>query len=172
MSDDPSVAPSLRASILRMVAMAFPQLVYGYPRTYVTRGESTDGVVDLVAPPDATHLAPLRRVPVNPSAWVTERIPDGTEVVVSFADSDPGRARVVEVHLAGTPTLAAARTTDAIEAGELYFVENSGVSSLYRRATGGSWTLVTTGATPPIPSASGTSVTGTIAGGSGNVRIG
>lgn len=95
---------SLRTSILRMVAEAFPALVYGYPRTYVVSAVHADGRLDLDPPPDAQHLAPLK----NAEQWsVATMEPEvGTEVVVMFRDANAGRYIVVGARAAGEETIS------------------------------------------------------------------
>lgn len=96
----------VRTSVLRMVASAFPSLVYGHPRTYIVAAVNADGTLDLVPPPDAPHLPELRRV----EQWsVVELVPaKGTSVAVLFLDANPARpvvigARVTDVEDEATP---------------------------------------------------------------------
>lgn len=118
---------SLRTTILRWVAEAFPALVYGYPRTYVVQGVS-DGRLDLVPPPDAPHLEELARV----EQWGLGRVTPspGDEVTVVFRDADPSRPVVVhwghgttwskiqldaeEVELGEGPFIGVARQEDTV----------------------------------------------------------
>lgn len=97
----------LRTSILRMVASAFPALVYGHPRTYVVAAVQADGRLDLDPPPDAQHLPSLK----NAEQWsVATMEPEvGSEVVVVFRDADPGRYVVIGAQFgAGQETLVPA----------------------------------------------------------------
>jgi len=99
------MTPTLRASVLRIVANAFPALAYGYPRTYVVASVAASGALDLVPPSDATHLAELAAVPPYTIAGVRIDPAVGTEVLVAFADADPRRPRVLGF-AAGTPANA------------------------------------------------------------------
>ena len=83
----------VRTSILRMVASAFPSLIYGYPRTYIVRDVHDGGLLDLDPPPDASHLPPLKSV-TQWSVGVLEA-EEGTEVIVCFRDANPARPIVV-----------------------------------------------------------------------------
>jgi hypothetical protein len=90
-----AATPTLRELVLRIVAEAFPVLVYGAPRTYVVQAVRADGRLDLSPPPDAVALPEL--VAVEP--WVLNGatvVPTpGTEVVVVFRDASPARPVVV-----------------------------------------------------------------------------
>lgn len=99
------MTPTLRASVLRIVANAFPALAYGYPRTYVVVSVAASGALDLVPPPDASHLAELASVSPYTIAGVRIEPAAGTEVLVAFADADPRRPRVLGF-AAGTPANA------------------------------------------------------------------
>jgi hypothetical protein len=84
---------SARDSLIRIMSAAFPQLVYGYPRTYIVATVYPRGtaLVDLVPPPDATYLPELRRVPVwTLGGGVTHPVV-GAELVVIFRDADKRR---------------------------------------------------------------------------------
>lgn len=90
-----AATPTLRELVLRIVAEAFPALVYGVPRTYVVQSVRSDGRLDLSPPPDAVALPEL----VNVEPWclngaVVTPTP-GTEVVVVFRDASPSRPVVV-----------------------------------------------------------------------------
>ncbi len=83
---------SVRASVLRMVAEAFPVLVYGYPRTYHVAAVLDDGRLDLEAPPDQRRYLPELQAAEQWSlggAIVTPAV--GAEVLVAFRDADPTR---------------------------------------------------------------------------------
>lgn len=99
------MTPTLRASVLRIVANAFPALAYGYPRTYVVASVAASGALDLVPPSDAMHLAELAAVTPYTIAGVRIEPAVGTEVLVVFADADPRRPRVLGF-AAGTPANA------------------------------------------------------------------
>jgi hypothetical protein len=81
--------------IKRIVASAFPQLLYGHPRTYVVAAVRVDGRLDLAPPPDAPYLEALPAV----SAWtlggalVTPAV--GSRVAVGFLDALPTRPHVM-----------------------------------------------------------------------------
>ena len=90
-----AATPTLRELVLRIVAEAFPALVYGVPRTYVVQAVRSDGRLDLSPPPDATMLPEL----VNVEPWTLNGVmvapTPGTEVVVVFRDASPSRPVVV-----------------------------------------------------------------------------
>ena len=90
-----AAAPTLRELVLRIVAEAFPALVYGVPRTYVVQAVRSDGRLDLSPPPDAVALPEL----VNVEPWTLNGVmvapTPGTEVVVVFRDASPSRPVVV-----------------------------------------------------------------------------
>lgn len=158
---------SFRARLLRMVAEAFPSLVYGHPRTYRVKVVRMDGRLDLVPPPDAAHLAALPAV----EAWtpygigVTPAV--GSAVVVGFRDALPSRPFVIGY----APTAAgpaAARKGDL--AVRLYF--DTFTSTLYKSESIGApyaWTPVLGAIIPPDPTEAGTPVT--IAAGSSIVTL-
>lgn len=87
--------PTLRELVLRIVAEAFPALVYGMPRTYVVQAVRSDGRLDLSPPADAVALPEL----VNVEPWALNGVmvapTPGTEVVVVFRDASPSRPVVV-----------------------------------------------------------------------------
>jgi len=89
------VTPTLRELVLRIVADAFPALVYGVPRTYIVQSVRADGRLDLSPPPDAVALPEL----VNVEPWTLNGVvvtpTAGTEVVVVFRDASPTRPIVV-----------------------------------------------------------------------------
>ncbi len=84
---------SIRSSILRMVADAFPSLVYGHPRTYKVTAVRGDKRLDLSPPADAPHLPELDAVEQWGLGKVTPVV--GSEVSVVFRDADPTRPIVV-----------------------------------------------------------------------------
>jgi len=90
-----AASPTLRELVLRIVAEAFPALVYGVPRTYVVQSVRSDGRLDLSPPPDAVALPEL----VNVEPWTLNGLmvapTPGTEVVVVFRDASPSRPVVV-----------------------------------------------------------------------------
>lgn len=102
---------SVRTLILRMVANAFPSLVYGYPRTYVVAAVYAAGtpLLDLLPPPDAMYLPELRAVPVWTfgGGYVVPEI--GAEVSVVFRDADKRRPAVVQF----APGIPVKSTADA-----------------------------------------------------------
>lgn len=87
------MSDSLRTSILRMVASAFPSLVYGHPRTYVVASVDAEGRLDLEPAPDAPHLPPLKGVEQWAVAMLDPAV--GTDVVVGFRDANPARPFVM-----------------------------------------------------------------------------
>jgi len=82
---------SPRLELLGAVASAFPALVYGYPRTYLIAGVDADLRLDLVPPPDATHLPELRAVEQWALGGVLVKPVVGREVGVVFRDANPAR---------------------------------------------------------------------------------
>lgn len=110
------MTPTLRQSVLRIVANAFPALAYGYPRTYIVASVAGDGRLDLVPPPDAAHLAELASVAPYTIAGVAIAPVVGSEVLVAFADADPRRPRVVG-YAQGVPTDASVNTTGTLYVG-------------------------------------------------------
>lgn len=104
-----------RASILRMVAEAFPVLVYGYPRTYVVAAVRADKTLDLEPPPDARYLPPLAAAEQWGLGGALVTPAQGAEVMVAFRDADPTRYAVVGF-APGTPTKVAI-DADAVELG-------------------------------------------------------
>ena len=110
------VTPTLRTSILRVVASAFPALAYGYPRTYTVAAVRADGRLDLTPPPDARHLAELAAVAPCTIAGVVISPAVGAEVLVTFADADPRRPRVLGF-APGTPTAAGVDASGTITIG-------------------------------------------------------
>lgn len=85
------MSPSLRTSIIRIVASAFPQLVYGYPRTYIVASVHDDYRLDLVPPPDAPHLPELKNVEQWTLGGALAKPKTGAECVVIFRDKSPTR---------------------------------------------------------------------------------
>lgn len=79
------------ASLLRMVASAFPQLTYGYPRTYVVVTANADGTLDLAPAADAPELPELRAVEQWGLGGAVVTPQAGAEVLVLFRDADPSR---------------------------------------------------------------------------------
>ncbi len=100
---------SLATMVLRKVAEWFPQLFYGYPRTYIVATVRDDQRLDLVPPPDAPHLAEL----LNVEQWNlggSLTLPAvGASVTVSFRDALPTRPII----LGFAPALPAEITLDA-----------------------------------------------------------
>jgi hypothetical protein len=105
--------PTLRTSIVRIVAEAFPQLVYGYPRTYIVAAVRSDKTLDLVPPADAQHLPELNAVEQWGPAGHVLNYEDGAEVTVVFRDADPSRPVVVSA-LPPVDTEATARQGDIV----------------------------------------------------------
>lgn len=106
------MTPSIRTSILRMVAEHFPALVYGYPRTYVVAAVLADGRLDLVPPPDAQHLPELEAVEQWGLGVVTPSV--GSSVCVMFRDADPSRRAVVSWGFGAVPNEVAIDADDVI----------------------------------------------------------
>ena len=110
------MTPTLRTSILRVVASAFPALAYGYPRTYTVAAVRADSRLDLTPPPDARHLAELAAVAPYTIAGVAISPAVGAEVLVAFADADPRRPRVLGF-APGTPTAAGVDASGTVRVG-------------------------------------------------------
>jgi len=90
-----SPALSIRQSIGRMVGDIFPQLVYGYPRTYVVAGINDDGTLSLAPPPGSEYLRSLPSVEQWAEGGNIVKPQPGARVVVVFADADPATPRIV-----------------------------------------------------------------------------
>lgn len=77
-------------AIVRIVAGAFPQLVYGYPHTYVVAAVYARGVplLDLDPPPGKLGLDEIRGVPVWTLGGAVVLPEVGAEVTVFFRDAD------------------------------------------------------------------------------------
>jgi hypothetical protein len=113
---DPT-APTLRDMVIRIVANAFPALVYGYPRTYIVAAVNADDTLDLVPPPTSGYLRDLRSVPQwnTGGCIVTPEL--GAEVAVVFRDADETRP-VVQSWAPGVPVELAADASDLVAVGE------------------------------------------------------
>lgn len=109
------LTPTIRESILRMVAGAFPALVFGHPRTYVVQSVNADKTLDLEPPPDARHLPELRAVEQWGLGKVTPAA--GSEVCVLFRDANPSRPIVVPWGFASTPEKVHLDVTDELDLG-------------------------------------------------------
>ncbi len=112
--------PSVRASVIRMVADVFPQLVFGFPRTYLVHAVDSAGRMDLFPPPDATYLPELARVDQWSAGGVKATPEIGSAVMVQFRDANPTRPVVTGcAPLASSkPTAWAADATGAMTIGE------------------------------------------------------
>jgi hypothetical protein len=100
-----ALKPTLRTSIIRIVAAAFPALVYGYPRTYVVAAVRADNRLDLVPPTDAAYLPELDAVE-QWSLGGTQLEPTvGASVCVVFRDANAARPIVVHWNSAEVPDL-------------------------------------------------------------------
>lgn len=104
------MTPALRTSILRVVASAFPSLVYGHAHTYKVTAV-VGGKLDLSPPADAQHLPELAAVEQWGVGLVTP--PIGSEVCVLFRDADPTRPIVVPFEPASS-TKGVARLDDTV----------------------------------------------------------
>lgn len=88
-----SSAPSVRNAVRRMVREDFPEMIYGFPRTYIVTAVRGDGRLDLAPPADAPELPVLPAV----DQWLDgiQLTPNvGDQVVVSFRDANPTRPMV------------------------------------------------------------------------------
>lgn len=96
---------TLLASVLRMVADHFPQLVYGHPHTYLVAEVYARGVPELalVPPPDKPWLDEIPRCPVWTLGGAVVLPEVGAEVMVMFRDADK-RYPVVVAFAAGDVT--------------------------------------------------------------------
>jgi hypothetical protein len=113
---DPS-APTLRDMVIRIIANAFPALVYGYPRTYIVAAVNADDTLDLVPPPTSGYLRDLRSVPQWNTGGLIVTPELGAEVVVVFRDADETRP-VVQSWAPGVPVELAADASDLVAVGE------------------------------------------------------
>lgn len=95
---------TLLASVLRMVADHFPQLIYGHPHTYLVAEVYARGVPELalVPPPDKPWLDEIPRCPVWTLGGAVVLPEVGAEVMVMFRDADK-RYPVVVAFAAGVP---------------------------------------------------------------------
>ncbi len=89
--------PTLRELQAEMMLSLFPVLTYGYARTYVVAigGVNADGTLNLVAPPDAPGLPPLRNVGQWTLGGALAFPYEGALVAVSFLDANPTRPVVM-----------------------------------------------------------------------------
>lgn len=148
---DPS-APTLRAMMIRIVANAFPALVYGYPRTYIVAAVNADDTLDLVPPPTSGYLRDLRSVPQWNTGGLIVRPELGAEVCVTFRDADETRP-VAQSWAPGVPLGLVADASDLVAVGEsATAVELAGGGPAVARVGDtcdvGSLTVATT--TPPL----------------------
>ncbi len=109
---------SVRTSILRMVANAYPQLFYGFPRTYKVAAVHSDKRLDLVPSNDAQHLQELKNVEQWSLAGVLVTPVVGAEVCVVFRDADPARPAVVNWGPVATPTGLRANASGTVTIGD------------------------------------------------------
>lgn len=108
-------APTVKSSVLQMVGEAWPQLIYGHPRTYRVGLVHGDGRLDLDPPADAAHLPPLSRVEVWGLGGARVKPAIGSLALVSFRDASPARPVVM-----GLEPLASSTPTEiALDADEL-----------------------------------------------------
>jgi len=99
-----SRAPSPMTSILRKVGEAWPQLIYGHPRTYRVGAVQSDGRLDLDPPADAPYLPPLQRVEVWGLGGAKVKPAPGSLALVAFRDANPSRPVVVALPPLATST--------------------------------------------------------------------
>lgn len=115
---------TLREIVATIIAESFPQLAYGFPRSYVVTSVNADETLDLAPALGTAGLRTLRRVGQWTLGGGLVKPTPGASVVVAFADADPAKPVVVgfgpgtpdELHLCGK-TLGVARETDAVQAG-------------------------------------------------------
>jgi len=111
-------APTVRASVLRMVGESWPQLIYGHPRTYRVGAVQSDGRLDLDPPADAAHLPPLARVEVWGLGGARVKPALGSLALVAFRDASPARPVVVGLEpLASSTPTEVKLDADALELG-------------------------------------------------------
>jgi len=166
---------SIRASVLKWVADAFPALTYAIPRTYVVAGlyPRGDARVDVVPPPGSPELPELRGVPVWTLGGAVVLPTLGAEVLVWFRDADRRRpvvvawafSEVTRLDLGGdtaTPP-AVARVGDEADCGSLTLATvGPAVTATYTPPGGGTplvWTLAVSVGTitaTPVPPFGGT----------------
>lgn len=96
---EPAAAPTIRASILRIVASLFGD----YARTMMVASVGGDGRLNLVPPPDAPHLPEMGNVEQWTLGGAVVTPIAGTEVLVLFRDERRTRPVVVAFG-SGTPT--------------------------------------------------------------------
>lgn len=149
------MSPTLRESVIRIVGQAFPQLVYGYPRTYVVAAVDAAGRLDLVPPPGAAYLPELPAVEQWSLGGATIRPAVGSTVTVLFRDAM--RDRPIVVHWDRTlPTRADLDATDLTVIGassDEVYLGGSPREQVHRvgdTGTAGSWTVQNT-VSPPAP---------------------
>jgi hypothetical protein len=116
-------SPSIKSSVLRMVGEAWPQLVYGHPRTYRVGAVQGDGRLDLDPPADAPHLPPLQRVEVWGLGGARVKPRPGSLATVIFRDANPSRPVVVALE----PLAQSTPTETAIDADEIGLGAAAGV---------------------------------------------
>ena len=193
---DPS-APTLRDMVIRIIANAFPALVYGYPRTYIVAAANADDTLDLVPPPTSGYLRDLRSVPQWNTGGLIVRPNLGAEVVVAFRDADETRP-VVQSWAPGVPVELAADASDLVAVGESaaavelagggpavvrvgdavavgYLTQNSANHIFWRETLLDTWTQVPPGTGPgqsPTPGDVGLPVVGAASAGSTVVTSG
>lgn len=162
-----AISATVRTSILRMVAAAFPALVFGYPRTYVVAKVRSDKRLDLVPPVDAQHLPELDAVEQWSLGGTQLEPAEGVEVCVVFRDANPSRPVVAHWDSVEVPVLtliagggpAAARVGD--KCGRLAFDGVAVVPVLYYSPGDGfpvPYVPVAATVGPPLPAFVGTPV--------------
>lgn len=109
-------APTVRTHLLRIVANAFPSILYGYPRSYIVAATNADKTIDLVPPPTSPELRELQHVPQWSlgGSLVTPLV--GALVLVSFRDADD-RQPVVLGWAPGVPSEVLHDAADLLELG-------------------------------------------------------
>lgn len=90
-TSEPNAAPSLRASVQRLVWRRLQE----YQRTYLVGGAHADGRLDLIPPPDAAHLPEMNAVPIWTMGGGTVTPAPGAEVLVIFRDRQRRRPVVL-----------------------------------------------------------------------------
>ena len=77
--------------VKKIISEAFPQLIFGYPRTYLVQSQNSDGSLNLAPPPGANYLPPLASVQQWSLGGATVSPSPGSSVCVMFRDADPSR---------------------------------------------------------------------------------
>lgn len=123
-TEPPSAAPSIKASVQRMVWRYLQDFV----RTYVVAEVLNDGRVHLFPPADSPHLPEMKFVPVWTIGGIRTVPPAGSEVLVVFRD----RRRTRPVVIAFAPV----RPTDMLmDADEFMYVGPNADGIVIRQGT-------------------------------------